>query len=565
MLSLQVRVALCVAALTGLMAPGGNDRPPLFTEISSASGLQFTHVNGAAGRYFMPELLGAGAALFDYDGDGDLDVYLLQGQPLGADNAPSTLTHRLYRNDLVESGRLRFVDVTEATNAGVRAYGMGAAVGDYDSDGDLDLYLTAFGSNTLLRNERGKSFTDVTKEAGVDDPRWSASAAFVDYDRDGDLDLFVTNYLEFTLAANRQCFDATGARDYCGPREYRPVPDRLFRNEGNGRFSDASDAAGITRAYGNGLGVATGDYNGDGWPDIYVADDATPNQLWINQHDGTFVDEGPLSGAALSAAGNPEGSMGIASGDHDDDGDEDLFVTNVRGETFAFYVNDGHAAFDDARVRTGIAAITASFTGFGTDWFDYDHDGRLDLFVANGAVQAIEALRGEPAPYRMVNLLLHNAGGRFEDVSAQGGDAFRLSEVSRAAAFGDIDNDGDIDIVVTNNNGPVRLLRNDAAANAAWLQIVLDQPAGNRLAIGARVAVERQGRPTLWRRVKTDGSYLAASDSRVHFGLGDYRGPSVVFVQWPDGPAERWPVGQVNRLLHLERGAGEPVPKGKVK
>jgi hypothetical protein len=558
------RLAFSIAALTVLAATGDNDqRLPRFTEIAADAGLRFTHANGAAGQYFMPELLGAGAALFDYDGDGDLDVYLLQGQPLGGGTADGS-THRLFRNDLVESGRLRFVDVTAAANAGVGAYGMGAAVGDYDNDGDLDLYLTAFGSNTLLRNEGGKSFTDVTKEAGVDDPRWSASAAFVDYDRDGDLDLFVTNYLEFTLAANRQCFDATGARDYCGPREYRPVPDRLFRNDGNGRFSDVSEAAGVTRAYGNGLGVAAADYNGDGWPDIYVANDATPNQLWINQHDGTFVDEGPLSGAALSAAGNPEGSMGIASGDYDDDGDEDLFVTNVRGETFAFYVNDGHAAFDDARVRTGLAALTAAFTGFGTDWFDYDRDGRLDLFIANGAVQTVEALRGEPAPYHMVNLLLPNAGGRFEDVSAQAGDAFRLSEVSRAAAFGDLDNDGDIDVIVTNNNGPVRLLRNDTATNAAWLQIALEQPAGNRYAIGARIALERPGHPTMWRRVKTDGSYLAASDSQVHFGLGGQPGPCVVVVQWPDGQTERWPVAQVNRLFHLKRGTGESVGKGKV-
>jgi len=550
-----------VAGLASLVAAGQNDRPQLFSEISAAVGLQFTHVNGAAGQYLMPELLGAGVALFDYDGDGDLDVYLLQGQPLGGGGGSNSLTHRLFRNDLAESGTLRFVDVTAATNTSVRAYGMGAAVGDYDNDGDPDLYLTAFGSNTLLRNEGGRSFTDVTNEAGVDDPRWSASAAFVDYDRDGDLDLFVTNYLEFTIAANRQCFDSTGARDYCGPREYRSVPDRLFRNDANGRFTDVSDAAGITRAYGNGLGVAAGDYNGDGWPDLYVANDATPNQLWINRHDGTFADEGPLSGAALSAAGNPEGSMGIASGDYDDDGDEDVFVTNVRGETFASYVNDGHAAFDDARVRTGIAPITAAFTGFGTDWIDYDHDGRLDLFIANGAVQTIEALRGERAPYHMVNLLLQNAGGRFEDVSARAGAAFRTSEVSRAAAFGDIDNDGDIDIIVTNNDGPVRLLRNDVAANAAWLQVALDQPAGNRSAIGARVALERRGRPTMWRRMKTDGSYLAASDSRVHFGLDDRPEPCVVVVQWPDGQTERWPVTQVNRFLHLRRGSGQPMEK----
>ena len=312
---------------------------------------------------------------------------------------------------------------------------------------------------TLFRNNGNGTFSDVTKESRIGDALWSASAAFADYDRDGDLDLFVANYLDFTLAANKVCNDSLGARDYCSPRAYKPVPDRLYRNDGGGRFTDVSEAAGITKADGAGLGVSTGDYNGDGWLDFYVANDATPNQLWINQKNGTFKDDGLLSGAALNAAGNPEGSMGIASGDFDLDGDEDLFVTNIVGETFVLYVNDGRGAFDDARAKAGLAARTAAFTGFGTDWFDYDNDGWLDLFIANGAVNIVEAQRGEKFPFRMRNQLFRNTGaGRFEETSKAGGPAFDRAEIGRGAAFGDIDNDGDVDVLATNNNGPVRLL-----------------------------------------------------------------------------------------------------------
>jgi hypothetical protein len=434
---------------------------------------------------------------------------------------------------------------------------MGAAVGDYDNDGDLDLFVTSFGPETLYRNNGDGTFTDVTSQAGVSDPLWSTSAVFLDYDRDGDLDLFVANYLDFTIAGNKSCTDALGARDYCGPRAYRPAPDRLYRNEGNGRFSNVTESAGISAADGAGLGVAAGDYNGDGWLDLYVANDATPNQLWINRHDGTFADEGVLSGSALNAAGNPEGSMGIASGDFDGDGDEDLFVTNIVGETFALYVNDGRGSFEDARLRSGLASPTAAFTGFGTDWFDYDNDGWLDLFVANGAVNTIEAQRGQPSPFRMTNQLFHNSGaGRFVETTAAAGPAFARPEIGRGAAFGDIDNDGDIDIVVTNNNGPVRLLINQATSTAHWLQVRLEQAPGNRFGFGGRIGVERAGRPTLWRRVKTDGSYLSASDARVHFGLGPSASLDAVVVQWPDGKQERWSGLAGDRLVTLRRGTG---------
>ncbi len=549
---------------TTLVAPGFQTPPgagPLFIEFAAQTGLAFTHVNGATGQFYIAEQMGSGVALFDYDTDGDLDVFLVQGGVLGPGTAAKRAnTSRLFRNDLTVDvtgrRRLRFTDVTEAAGVGWREYGMGAAVGDYDSDGDLDLFLTSFGPEALFRNNGDGTFSDVTVQAGVSDRLWSTSAAFCDYDRDGDLDLFVANYLDFTLADNKICADSVGARDYCSPKSYRPVPDRLYRNKGDGRFTDVTQAAGITKAYGAGLGVAAGDYNGDGWLDFFVANDATLNQLWINQRDGTFTDEGLISGVAVNAAGNPEGSMGIASGDVDADGDEDLFVTNIIGETFVLYENDGKGTFEDARARWGLAQRTGGVTGFGTDWIDYDNDGWLDLFITNGAVNVVEALRGQPNPFRMKNQLFRNTGDkRFVETSAAGGPALERADVGRGAAFGDIDNDGDTDIVATGNGEPVRLLVNQAAGTH-WVQVRLEQPAGNRSGLGAWVAVERTGQPALFRRVKTDGSYLSASDLRVHFGLGGSSRIDAIAVTWPDGKTERWSGMAGDRLVRLRRGEG---------
>jgi hypothetical protein len=554
-----IAVALVLPPLGGRLGSSG----PLFIESAASTGLDFTHVTGATGRYFMAEQMGAGVALFDYDNDGDLDVFFVQGGPLeaGPGERKSGPSCRLFRNDLTvgPDGKrsLHFTDVTERAGLALRTYGMGAAVGDYDNDGYLDLFVTGFGAATLFHNNGDGTFTDVTAKAGLADPLWSTSAAFVDYDRDGRLDLFVAHYLDFSIASNKVCHDAVGARDYCSPRAYQPVPSTLYHNDGDGHFSNATEKAGIGKAFGAGLGVAMGDYNGDGWPDLYVANDATPNQLWINRHDGTFVDEGLLSGSALNAAGNPEGSMGIASGDFDGDGDEDLFVTNIAGETFALYVNDGKGNFEDARARSGLAAPTAASTGFGTDWIDYDNDGRLDLFVANGAVNVVEAQRGQPRPFRMKNQLFHNAGGgRFTESSAEGGAAFAVGGIGRGAAFGDIDNDGDVDIVVTNNGGPALLLLNQTAEHGGanhWLDISVRQPATNRFAIGAWIGVERTGQPTLWRRVRTDGSYLSASDTRVHFGLGASRAITALIIQWPDGQRQRRTDVKIDRAVTLHR------------
>jgi hypothetical protein len=547
---------------------------PWFQEVAEGAGLRFRHFIGATGEFYFPENMGAGVALLDYDGDGDLDVYFAQGSLLDPSRSlqdsrfspPSEHWpgSRLFRNDLVPARKLVFSDVTERSGLSHKVYGMGAAVGDYDNDGDPDLYATNFGSNILYRNNGDGTFADVTQEAGVDDPRWSTSAAFVDYDRDGDLDLFVCAYVDFTVKGNRRCPDASGEPDYCNPAVYQPLPDRLFRNEGSGRFKDISVPAGITAAFGRGLGVACADFNGDDWPDILVANDGSANQLWINQKDGTFSDQALLAGVAYNANGQAEAGMGVAVGDFENDGDEDIFITHLSQETHTLYLNKGTGRFHDSTIAAGLTQSRRG-TGFGTGWFDYDSDGQLDLFVANGAVYRIAALRGEAYPYHQRNQLFWNDGSqRLVDVTVKAGMALALSEVSRGAAFGDIDNDGDIDVLVSNNNGPGRLILNQVAHQNHWLMIRLQGVKSNRDAIGARVGILRQGHAPLWRRAHRDGSYLSASDIRVHFGLGSSTSALEVVVIWPSGLAERWKDIQPDSVVSLHEGSGISWTRGSL-
>ena len=542
---------------------------PIFREVAADTGLNFYHFTGATGEFYMPEIMGAGVALFDYDGDGDLDVYLVQGTMLDPAKKMSEAKfppppgwkpgNRLFRNELMETGKLRFTDVTEQAGVGHVGYGMGVAVGDYDNDGHPDLYVTNFGSNVLYHNNGDGTFTDVTREAGVDDPRWSTSAAFLDYDRDGKLDLFVANYVDFTLKGNKKCYAPTGEPDYCAPAAYRPVPCRLFHNEGHGKFVDVTASSGIGSAFGPGLGVVCADFNGDGLIDIYVANDGAANLLWINKGDGTFEERGLMAGAAYSADGVPRAGMGVAAGDFDNDGDEDLLVTNLTREGSTLYRNNGRGEFYDATLELGLAQPSFLSTGFGVGWFDYDNDGWLDLFTANGAVTLLPALRGTPYPYRQRNQLFHNERGKgFRETSAEAGPALQLLEVSRGAAFGDLDNDGDIDIVVANNNGPVRLLLNQAGSRSHWLEARLEGVKDNRDGAGARVAVIRKDQKPLWRRAHTDGSYLSASDGRVHFGLGPSASLEGVIVHWPGGGQEMWTNVRADTSVKLRQGTGKP-------
>ena len=538
-----------------------------FREAARETGLRFQHFTGATGQYYLPEIMGSGVALFDYDGDGDLDVFLVQGTilepgktatdarfPLPAGSRPG---NRLFRNMLKETGKLQFEDVTEQAGLSHVGYGMGVAVGDYNNDGYPDLYVTNFGGNLLYRNNGNGTFTDVTQEAGVEAGGWSASAAFVDYDKDGRLDLYVTRYLDFTVQGNKQCFTAAGDRDYCAPTAYKPVLHRLFRNLGNGKFQDMTQSAGITAAGGPGLGVVCADFNGDGWPDIYVANDGAPNLLWLNNGNGTFRESALLSGAAYSADGVARAGMGVTAGDFDGSGNESLLVTNLSREGATLYRNNGRGEFTDSSMELRLYQPTYPHTGFGVQWFDYDNDGRLDLFIANGAVTMMELLRGTPYPFNQRNLLLHNEGAGFRDASSAAGPAFQLSEVGRGAAFGDLDNDGGIDIVVSNNNGPARLLLNQTAPRGHWLEVLLQGVKCNRDGIGARVAVLIKGQKPVWRRTHTDGSYLSASDVRVHFGLGQNT-QAQVLIDWPDDTKETWSSIHADSVVTLREGTGRP-------
>ncbi|MFB3902821.1 MAG: CRTAC1 family protein [Acidobacteriota bacterium] len=550
---LKLPLALLCLGETPLAQPAA----PVFHEVAQSIDLDFVHVSGAEGEFYLPEIMGSGVALFDYDNDGDLDVYLVQGHRLAAaaDDGGKSPRNKLFRNELVPGGTLKFVDVSRKAGVDDAGYGMGVAVGDYDNDGDLDLYVTNFGSNVMYRNEGNGTFTDVTRETGTDDPRWSTSAAFVDYDRDGDLDLYVTNYIDFTVAGNKRCFDPVGNPDYCNPNQYRALPDRLFQNQGNGRFVDVTEAAGIGSAVGPGLGVTCADFDGDGWVDIYVANDGAANFLWINRKNGTFTEEGLLRGAAYNADGAPEASMGVTAGDFDNDGDEDIFLTHLTQEKNTLYVNDGQGNFLDETAAYGLATPSLPFTSFGTDWFDFDSDGFLDLFVASGAVRRLEAVRGEKYGYDQKNQLFRNIGGkRFEETSASGGPGFELSEISRGAGFGDLDNDGDVDIVMTNNNGPVRVFLNQVGLKNHWLQVSLK---GSR-AEGSRVILVRDDGHVTWRRSKRDGSYLSAGDDRVHFGLGGTTGIRAVLVEWASGLREMWDEVQADSKFVLKAGAGRP-------
>jgi len=540
-----------------------------------------------SGHFYYPEIMGPGVALFDFDNDGDLDIYVTQGQPLGSDPAVlqaaaarGTLKDHLFRNDTVVNPdgtrTIRFTDVTDQSGIDIRTYGMGVAVGDFDNDGFVDIYRTGLNGAVLLHNNGDGTFTDVTKQAGVGDANgWSVSATFFDYDRDGWLDLFVGNYLIYSIAGDVQCLSVTGRRDYCPPNSYRAQPSRLFHNRGDGTFEDVTAKALLGGAYGPALGASAADFNNDGWIDLYVANDSQPNQLWINQHNGTFRDTAFLAGAAVGGTGEAEASMGVDAGDVDNDGDEDLIVTNWLDQMNVLYVNDGTGNFEDRRGPSGLGAPSLAKTGFGAGWFDVDRDGWLDLFVANGGVATIEAQARahDPFPLKMTPQLYRNTGaGKFEDVSSRAGSVFKIADVGRGVAFGDIDNDGDVDIVVANDNGPLRLLVNNHPNQNHWVGLrVVGDVRGVRLQadpgpakaghhvrdmVGARLQIIRPGAPTLWRRSRADGSYASANDPRVLVGLGASTVAPTIKVTWPSGQVETFANVMLDRYTTLVEGSG---------
>ncbi len=556
--------AAWVAASLCLLGTGcGDDRPdkrestgeskrtnaPWFTETARSAGLVFELRSGHAERYLFPEIVGGGGALFDMDGDGDLDAYLVQSGSLAPKGAPPA-ANRLFRNN----GDGGFEDVTDGSGADDRGYGMGVAAGDYDNDGDIDLYVTNVGPNVLLQNDGAGRFTDVTRAAGVGDPRWGCSAGFVDYDADGDLDLFIVNYVNWSAENELDCYNRHGTKDYCMPNNYNATArDTLYRNNGDGTFSDVSTAAGLDAAFGYGLGVTYGDFNADGRLDIFVANDSVMNQLWINQGDGAFVDEALFRGCALDESGMAKAGMGIHAADVDDDGDLDVLVVNLLDQADTFYRNEGDY-FSDQTADWGLGLASRPFTRFGVGLVDFDNDGYLDVYQANGGV-TMSAESPTDDPFAQENLLLRGGrSGRLEEVRPRGGTTETLIHTSRAAAFGDIDNDGGVDILVVNRDGPAYLLKNVVKDSGNWIRFRVIEEHG-RDALGAKLMLSLGDR-RIRRDVLSTYSYLASNDPRVHVGLGEHGRVAKVEVRWLDGVTESFGDFDAGKTVVLERGKG---------
>lgn len=568
----------------GTRPPEGSE-PACFEEFQDEAGLRFVHDPGPPGYWFYPEIMISGAALLDYDRDGDLDVYLLNcGAAVmsGVERDPTAATNRLFRQ---EAGG-KFVDVTDQSGLGDQGYGIGVAVGDVNNDGYPDVFVTNYGSDRLFVNLGNGRFQDITSLCGITNERWSAAACFLDYDRDGWLDLYVSNYVDYF--PTRKCYGASGRRDYCGPAGFEKTVDRLFHNvTGNNlpeggtmpadqvRFEDVSLAAGIAKRQGSGLGVLTSDFNDDGWPDIYVANDMVANFLWLNQGDGSFRDEALTRGVAYDGLGRPQASMGIASGDVNQDQIPDLYVTHMASEMNVLYVSDGTIGYQEMAMQYGLCEPLLRYTTFGTALFDIDHDGLDDLVTVNGSMKlpdsAVEVPPFSDAPaywniFAEPNQIFACVSpGKFRVVES--GELFTTrKEISRGICMGDLDNDGDLDLLLVNTAAPARLYRNVAPKRGNWLRVqVLEPNLGGRDAYGARVTVTAgQRKWTRW--INPGGSYLSSHEPIAHFGLGKVDNIDTIEVRWPDGSLETFAGGKPNQLRILNHGeAGNGVETGSAR
>lgn len=553
-------------ALSGLISAGAHGA--WFEDQTQAAGIDFRYLNGAEGRFWFPEIMGGGAAALDFDGDGRQDLYLVQGGAIGPgiDRSVRQAGDRLLRNVTEPGGALRFVDVTGSAGIDARGYGQGVAIGDVDRDGDADIYVLNFGPNELWRNNGDGTFSNVTDAAGVGDPGWSVSASFADLDGDGLLDLYVINYVDYAFDRHRDCRAAgSGRLDYCSPSAYAPASDRLYRNLGDGSFADVSESAGISPYPQPGLGVITADFDRDGRLDVYVANDGEPNQLWLNQGEMRFVDDALLAGNAVNAGGAAEAGMGVDAADFDRNGALDIFLTHLVRETNTLYANDGKGWFTDVTAAKGLGTPSLPKTGFGTAFVDFDLDGWLDLFVVNGGVtiEADRAAAGDPFPYHQTDQLFRNEKGRFTDLSAAAGAALAEPHTGRGAAFADFDNDGRVDIVTANNNGPAKLLRTVAGDVAdrvrGWVGLTLQDGQG-RMTTHAEVwLLNDDGEPHWLHRSRTDGSYASANDARIVFGLPGGAGEVGVQVNWPDGLKERFTGLTTGRYHAVRRASGQAM------
>jgi len=542
-----------------LAGPAGAG-PAWFVEVTRELGLDYVNETGATGSLEMPEIMGPGCAFFDPDNDGDADLYFTNGsREFSGGQAPGgPIRNRFYRND---GGH--FVDATEASGLGDTGYGMGIATGDWNNDGWVDVYVTNEGPDRLFRNRGDGTFEDVTEAAGVRVDGWSTSVEFADLDQDGDLDVFVARYVAHD--PRKKCTDPAGRPEYCGPKEFPPVPDVLLRNNGDGTFTDVSEAAGISAESAAGLGVTIADFDRDGKPDIYVANDAYANHLWINQGNLTFFDDALLLGAAFNVQGMAEAGMGVVAADFDEDQDVDLFMTHLKNESNTLYTFEGpEVGFEDHTAEFDLASPSLATTGFGTVVFDVELDGDLDLAVGNGSVNRGEAWPGcaSPPPWDRYaepnHLYLNHGDGRFASAPTEAG-PLGIIEVTRGMAMADVDQDGDLDLVLVNTQAAAHLYRNDAPRAGHWLMVRPVPRRGATVAIGSEVTVTAGGKPRLRLAVSTYG-YLAASSPEAHFGLGPATSVDQIVVKWPDGKRERFPGGAVDRVVTVVRGEGGALP-----
>jgi enediyne biosynthesis protein E4 len=548
-----VLAALAASALA--LRPLAESPTLLFRDIAADAGITFQH-HAAPEKKYIVESMSGGVALFDYDNDGLIDIYFVDSLTVDTAKNPSAARSALYRN----LGNGKFQDVTDKAGVGHPGWGMGACTADVDGDGWEDLYVTALGKNRLYHNNHDGTFTDIAEAAGVAAGGWSAGCGFADYDRDGRLDLFVSRYVKIDLdhlpefGKDKTC-EYRGIAVQCGPRGLQGDTDFLFHNDGNGRFTEVGAKAGVSdpRAY-FGLGIAWFDHNADGWPDLYVANDSTPNFLYLNQKDGTFKDVAFPMGVAVSEDGAEQGSMGVAVGDYERSGRFSLFVTNFSEEYNDLYRNDGDH-FTDVSFRSKTAPSSLPYVGWGTAFFDYDNDGLLDIIAVNGHVypQLDKARLGASAGYRQRKLLYHNRGdGTFDEVAARFGPVLTEERVSRGLAVGDLDNDGRLDIVVNDLDGSPQLLHNELADRGNWLLVKLTGAGGNTDAIGA-VVTAKVGTISQMRLVQSGTSYLSQDDMRLHFGIGPATQVDVLEVRWPDGKTSKLENVKANQIVKMQQ------------